>query len=107
MLRTVGEAAGKALAVMASAVEDLPNVRGKDDVCRESLGLLLGTGCGARVSISLVVSEFSEVRLFVLHETLCVESAGAVELIAMANMSERRGSCRTRCDQDWVELAGP
>ena len=91
VLRTVGEAVGKALAVMASAVEDLPNVRGKDDVCRESLGLLLGTGCGARASISLVVSEFSDVRLFVLHETLCVESAGAVELIAMASMSERRG----------------
>jgi hypothetical protein len=89
VFRTVGEAAGKALAVIASAVDDLPNVMGRDDVCKESLGRLLGAGCGARASISLVVSECSDVRLFVLPVTACVESAGAVGFIARASMSER------------------
>jgi hypothetical protein len=88
VFRTVGEVVGKALAVMASAVKDLPNVMGKDDVCKESLGRLLGAGCGARASISLGVSEFSEARLFVVPWTPCVESAGAVELITRASMSE-------------------
>ena len=85
----VGEAAGKALAVMASAVEDLPNVMGKDDVCKESFGRLLGAGCGARASISLAVSGFSEVRLFAVPWAPCVESAGAGELMARTSMSER------------------
>jgi hypothetical protein len=89
VFRTVGEAVGKALAAMASAVDDLPNVIGKDDVCKESLGRLLGECCGARASISLAVSGCSDVRLFVLPLTLCVESAGAAGFIARASMSER------------------
>ena len=89
MFRTVGEAVGKTLAVIASAVDDLPNAMGRDDVCKESLGRLLGAGCGARASISLFVSEDSDCRLFVMVLTLGAESAGAVGFIARASMSER------------------
>lgn len=46
MLRIVGETTGRADAVIARAVEDLPNVIGKEDVCRESLGLFSDVGCG-------------------------------------------------------------
>jgi hypothetical protein len=87
VFRTVGEAVGKALAVMASAVDDLAKVMGRDDVCKESLGRLLGAGCGGSASISLVGSECSDVRLFVLPLTPCVECAGAVGVIARASMS--------------------
>ena len=90
MFRTVGEAVGKALAVIASAVDDLPNVMGSDDVCKDSLGRLLGTGCGARASISVAESECSDVRLFVFPLTRCVDSAGAVGFIARASMSETK-----------------
>lgn len=85
----VGEAVGKVLAAMTSAVDDLPNVTGKDDVCKESLGRLLGACCGTRASISLDGSGCSDVRLFVSLLTLCVESAGATGFIARASMSER------------------
>lgn len=90
MFRTVGEAVGKALAVIASAVDDLPNVMGRDDVCKDSLGRLLGAGCGARASISVAESECSDVRLFVFALTRCVDSAGAVGFIARASMSETK-----------------
>lgn len=104
MFRTVGEAVGKALAVIASAVDDLPNVMGSDDVCKDSLGRLLGAGCGARASISVAESECSDVRLFVFPLTRCVDSAGAVGFIARASMSETTCSC-TRSDRN-TELAG-
>jgi hypothetical protein len=90
VFRTVGEAVGKALAVIASAVDDLPNVMGSDDVCKDSLGRLLGAGCGARASISVAESECSDVRLFVFPLTRCVDSAGAVGFIARASMSETK-----------------
>lgn len=107
MLRIVGEAVGRALAVIANAVDDLPNVMGRDDVCKESLGRLLGAGCGAKASISLVVSEGSDTRLFVLVWTLCVESAGAVGFIARASMSERNVLVgRDQIEQNRVGLAG-
>jgi hypothetical protein len=83
----VGEAVGKAFAVMASAVEDLPKVMGRDDVCKESFGRLLGAGCCVSASISLVVLEYSDDRLFGLSLTPCVESAGAIGFIARASMS--------------------
>lgn len=104
MFRTVGEAVGKALAVIASAVDDLPNVMGSDDVCKDSLGRLLGAGCGARASISVAESECSDVRLFVFPLTRCVDSAGAVGFIARASMSETMYSCM-RSDRN-RELAG-
>jgi hypothetical protein len=108
VFRTVGEAVGKALAVIASAVDDLPNVMGSDDVCKDSLGRLLGAGCGARASISVAESECSDVRLFVFPLTRCVDSAGAVGFIARASMSEtkcsctRSGSLRGRGPVGWV-----
>jgi len=40
VFRTVGEAVGSAEAVSAKAVEDLPNVMGREEVWRESLGRL-------------------------------------------------------------------
>jgi hypothetical protein len=46
VLRMVGEPIGRAEAVIARAVEDLPNVIGKDEVCRESLGRFWDEGCG-------------------------------------------------------------
>jgi hypothetical protein len=104
VFRTVGEAVGKALAAIASAVDDLPNVMGRDDVCKDSLGRLLGTGCGVRVSISVVESECSDVRLFVFAWTRCVGSAGAVGFIARASMSKQR--VLVRRDRN-TELAGP
>jgi hypothetical protein len=90
VFRTVGEAVGKAVAVIASAVDDFPNVMGRDDVCNDSLGRLLGTGCGARASISVVESECSDVRLFVFALTRCVDSTGAVGFIARASMSKQK-----------------
>lgn len=92
VFRTVGEAVGKALAAIASVVDDLASVTGRDDVCKDSFGRLLSTGCGASASISLAVSECSEVRLLVLVLVLtpCVESAGAGGFIARASMSDRR-----------------
>lgn len=104
MFRTVGEAVGNALAVIASAVDDLPNVMGSDDVCKDSLGRLLDADCGARASISAAESECSDVRLFVFPLTRCVDSAGAVGFIARASMSETTCSC-TRSDRN-MELAG-
>jgi hypothetical protein len=38
VLRTVGEAVGRAEAAIASAVEDLPKLIGSEDVCRDSFG---------------------------------------------------------------------
>lgn len=106
VFRTVGETVGKALAAIASAVDDLPNVMGSDDVCKDSLGRLLGAGCGARASISVAESECSDVRLFVFPLTRCVDSAGAVGFIARASMSETKCSCtEIRSDRN-RELAG-
>lgn len=47
----MGDAVGRALAVIMSAVEDLPNVTGRDDVCRESLGRLFSAGWGITASM--------------------------------------------------------
>jgi hypothetical protein len=111
VFRTVGEAVGKTLAVIASAVDDLPNVMGRDDVCKDSLGRLLGTGCGAKAIISVVDSECSDVLLFVFALTRCVDSAGAVGFIARASMSEQSvlvrdqietGSLRGRGAGGWI-----
>lgn len=98
---------GKALAVRASAVEDLPNVMGNDAVCKESLGRLFGADRGARASMSLAGSEFSELRLLVLPGTPCVESAGAVELIARASMFGTKCSCRQDQIKTGWSVAGP
>ena len=96
MFSTVGEAVGRALAVMASAVDDLPNVTEREDVCKESLGRLLCAAEGTRVSISLLVSAGSDIRLLVLLWTLCVECVDGVGFMARASMSE--GSVLVRPD---------
>jgi hypothetical protein len=45
VLRTVGDAVGRAEVAIASAVVDLPNVIGSEDVCRESFGRFCEAGC--------------------------------------------------------------
>jgi hypothetical protein len=107
VFRTVGEAVGKAFAVIASAVDDLPNVMGRDDVCKDNLGRLLGADCGARASISVVESECSEVRLFVFDLTRCVGCAGAVGFIARASISKQRVLVRRDRSRELAGTGGP
>lgn len=55
VLSTVGEAIGSVEAAIVRAVEDLPNVIGSDEVCRESFGRLCEAACGCDCVMVVVV----------------------------------------------------
>lgn len=62
VLRTVGEAAGRAEAAIASAVEDFPKVIGSDEVCKESLGRFCDGAGGLACDIFIGIKTAGEVE---------------------------------------------